>query len=149
MNLEKTQKLLQRIIDRQPGAKVLVCYRREAKVKKGSPIVHKEVCLDTKFGINYDNKKSTVIGRQNGTLPKQNAGLFPGWKWYSHPYILQYKDRFYLRIDTENSKKTITWTCNGAEVEYTDIEQYLLASEKKEDTKPVANIKLNDLISVG
>ena len=148
MNLEKTQKLLQRIIDRQPGAKVLICYRREAKVKKGSPIVHKEVCLDTKFGINYDNKKSTMVGRQNGTLPKQNAGLSWG-RWYSYPYLIEHKDKYYLRIDTEKSKKTISWYCGGAEVDYNDIEHYLLASEKKPDTKPVANIKLNDLISVG
>jgi hypothetical protein len=65
-------------------------YRKVLKMKKGKPQLYKRVLRTAKPGVAYDNIGVVKEGRQDGTLPAENAGL-NGVEWVDYPYCLRNK----------------------------------------------------------
>lgn len=66
-----------------------------------------------RIGVQYDNKSSVVVKRENGILPSENQGL-RGCEWVQCPYILQGKTALQLRITlAQNTKFDTKYFING------------------------------------
>jgi hypothetical protein len=148
------QTILESVVSAQKGANISLCWRRKAKTKKSAAnlLIEKEVCTVGRVGVNYDNIKTTIEGRETGELPSQNAGL-PWGQWQMYPFLIEHKGQVYLRMTRGTSDKVtpyVQWYLNGAEVTYSQIEPYILASEKpKKSDNPVFNVKIEDMNYVG
>ena len=139
------QTILEQVVSQKKGANVHLCWRRTCKTKKsaGNIRVEKEVCTVGRIGVNYDNMKSTKEGRADGSLPSQNAGL-PWGQWQMYPFLIEHKETVYLRMSKGTSDKvkpSVTWFVNGVEADYSEVERFILASEKpKKSDNPVFNV---------
>lgn len=114
-------------------------------------ITKKTVARNVRIGAGYDNLSATRAGRENGTLPAQNAGL-NGMVWNVYPVILtsEKTGKDYIRIETaKNTNFSTVYFMNGEEVRKDSIAQYLQASEKREgDIPSVMNIATEYISSI-
>lgn len=119
------------------GTFVNITITRPAKVKKSveSAIEKHSEYIGARLGIDYDNLAQTKTLREDGSIPKENAGLVWG-EWLNFPYLIQHKGQIYLRVYAEISKIKTTWIENGEEVSKNNIADKLLSSEK--------NTRVND-----
>jgi hypothetical protein len=125
-----------------------VTWRRECKTRKGSPVVHKTVTAIVRAGIDYDNQKIVQNKRENGELPKENAGL-PWGEWFIFPYIVKHKENFYLRFYPFNGGKVLTkFELDGNTVEFDRVKDYLLSSEKQEREGDCFVVKENSILAL-
>lgn len=111
-----------------------------------------------RFGVKYENMKSTKEGRANGSLPAVNAGLRWGnWKPGEENYIIENNGSTYLRCATSPNKGKNYYFINGVLSSKEEAEKMCLASEfakPKKDGKeakkpPVLCIKTDSIISIG
>lgn len=126
-----------------------VGWERPCKVKKNCPQIDKRtVAKNVRIGASYDNMAVVKTARENGELPKENQGLF-GLEWLKYPYVLvnPKTNKQFLRIETaKNTKFETQYFMNGREVKKTEIENYLLSSEKSKGEIPtVMNIGLDNI----
>lgn len=129
-------------------------YTKACKVKKGSPTIIKTTrVLNARIGCSYDALKSTQKAKgvdSRAEAEKLNTGL-RGMEWINYPTILKSikTDKHYIRLETsKNTKFNTTYKVNGVEVDKSEIEQYLQASEKRtgEGEMPtVMNIGVDDI----
>jgi len=156
---DNVNEIISQTISQRKGANVRLCWKRPVKTKKSAGLikVEKEVCTTGRVGIDHENKKSTIAGRADGSLPAVNAGLpWGNWEWF--PYIIEHNGQRYLRLNPpiDNEKRPIkvssvvTWFLNDTETTYEKIEAYLMASEKRNDReKSVYNVKIESMNYVG
>ena len=122
-------------------------YRGNTVVKSS----HKTV----RFGVKYDNMKSTKEGRANGTLPAVSSGLpWGNWKPGEENYIIEHKGNTYLRCATSPNKGKSYYFINGVLSTKEEAEKMCLASEfakPKEGAKktPVMCIKTDSIVTIG
>lgn len=65
----------QKLKNARGGQFVAVVWQRACKVKKGSPAIQKRCAANgLTFGVDYDKRAIVVAGRDDGTLPAENAG---------------------------------------------------------------------------
>ena len=129
-------------------------YTKACKVKKGSPeIIKTTKVLNARIGCSYDALKTTREAKGVETKAEAralNTGL-RGMEWIQYPTILKSvkTDKHYIRLETsKNTKFNTTYKVNGVEVDKSEIEQYLQASEKRtgEGEMPtVMNIGVDDI----
>jgi hypothetical protein len=120
------------------GQFVAVVWQRACKVKKGAPAIQKRCAANgLTFGVNYDNRGVVVAGREDGTLPAENAGLI-GRTWVEFPRFLK-SDKsgaMMARFNvTKSSRFATQFLLNGKRVELEKVKEFLYASEyaKRED----------------
>ena len=100
---------VQAVIENAPkGANIILEWTRAVKTRAGvSEAVTKFVRMIGRIGIEYDNIGTVVEKRQNGDLPKENAGLQDWQKWVQYPYLLAHKTNgtLYVRLYKGTSAK--------------------------------------------
>lgn len=123
----------------------IVTERRCKTYKNVEDIIIKKMrATSLTFGVGYDNKKSTIEGRENGTLPPENAGL-KGREWTLYPYFMVGKSGNEL-VRTNITKNTVFVTeyfKNGEPVSFDDIKELLVSSEKRPKDKDLTTMDLN------
>lgn len=143
------------IVSDKKGANLSAEWKRPMKVRKtaGEISVEKVTKCVVRGGIDYDNIGVVKEGREDGTLPQENAGL-PWGEWIAFPFHIAHKGNDYLRLypasGIEFTPKT-TYYLNGEEVGKDIVEPLCLASEfKVNEQKPLCfTIKAESLVSIG
>jgi hypothetical protein len=146
-------KTLEKLLAAPGGAFISAAWRRPAKTRKGvSALVEKSVAAHSlTFGVAYDNRAVVREGREDGTLPAENAGL-RGFTWEVFPRILRADKtgKLYARLNvTAGSKFAAVWFLNGKRVEKSIVAPLLLASETGSGERPVVlNVALDNLTAL-
>ena len=124
--------LLKTFLDKT-GQICSVVWRRSCKVRANCPFaIEKEVCATVRAGLNYDNQAVVKEKRETGELPAKNAGLSWG-EWLIFPYVISHKGQNYFRFYPFPGGKVVTqYFRDGERVNFEQVEQYLLASEKQD-----------------
>ena len=140
-----------RLENNQKGSFTAMVWERPVKTKKAysNEVITKRSEGVIRLGINYDNIKHVKEKRANGELPKENQGLQWG-QWELYPYIITNKGKKYLRVTTSKNNKIKTkYFVNGRETSYDEIENMLLASEKRStDELDVFTIDIDNIIAL-
>lgn len=127
-------------------------YSKPLKTRKGvSDSIMKRTTIQVRFGVDYDNMKSTIEGRANGTLPAVNQGLHPSLKWLDDGNFIQNikTGGIQLRVANAHGNKTVTeYFMNGLPVKKEDVEPLCLASEFKGNSNTVFNIGIEKIESI-
>ena len=105
---------------------------RFGKTKKSctSKIVKRTLFKNARLGMNYDNLQQTQDFREQGSIPEKNAGL-PWGEWEMYPFIITHKGNRYLRAYVKKDLIVTEWYKDGERVSKEEIEDVLLASEKR------------------
>jgi hypothetical protein len=118
-----TPKFIDRILNLKKGSFVTVAFKRAAKVRKNQT---------------YDNIGAVQEGRENGTLPGENAGL-PYGVWHTFPYVIEHNGEFHYRW-TMTGGKTLDSHYedeNGNIISAENAREICLASEFPTNKGPV------------
>jgi hypothetical protein len=158
MNIEQVRTL----ILGKKGSNLPAVIHKELKTLKAHKDrkVEKITKLIIRGGIGYDNMKAVMEGRENGTLPEENAGL-PWGEWADEEGIhITHKGSDYVRmypasgINIATGHKfvpEVSYLLDGKEVpkeEVMDLCQKSEFPDKKEE--PLCfTIKLDNLVSLG
>lgn len=139
---------------RKRGSFHSVLWERNLKTKKaaGDSIVTKRTYgYALRFGVTYDNLKSTKQGRADGTLPAQNAGLI-GREWIVPNLTLRSlkTGKTLLRVSLAKSSKFVTeYYLNGRKVDKSKIEPLVLKSEiRSHDMPEVFDVCTDDILCI-
>ena len=146
-------------ISTRKGSNVRAIWAKNLKTRKGvSDVVEKVTSLVVRGGIDYDNMKTVKEGREDGSLPSENAGL-PWGEWAEFPYHITHKGTEYARfypasgIDIATGAAFVPhveYFLNGNPVEKKDIQQICLASEfpNRDETPLCFTIKADNVRSI-
>jgi hypothetical protein len=135
------------------GGFISAVWQRDCKVRKGvTARVEKRVAAHSlTFGVNYDNRAVVIAGREDGSLPAENAGL-RGFTWTEFPRFLRAdkSGKDYARLNvTAKSRFSSVYLLNGKRVKLEEIQDLLLASETAKGERPtVMNVALDNLCAV-
>lgn len=141
MNIEETLKS-------KKGQFTRAAWVRDCKVKVGAPSIRKATVMTVRAGIEYDNMKVVKDKRESGELPAENAGL-PWGEWEVYPYLIQHHGIRYARLYPMASSNTqVAYFMDGKERTFEEVEQYLLASEKRKQKGDCITVKLADLVEL-
>jgi hypothetical protein len=136
------------IIKTRKGQNINAVWGKSLKTRKGvEDVVEKVTSIVVRGGIEYDNMGVVKDGREDGSLPEENAGL-PWGEWVEYPFHIAHKDQDYCRfysasgVDISTGGEFIPKTeyyMNGEVVDKSVIEPLCLASEfrKPSDDKPL------------
>ena len=133
------------------GQFVRASWGRVCKTRKGSPEVRKVTVTTVRTGIDYNALTAVEAQRASGDLPTEPQPL-PWGEWNDFPWTIVHNGQYYLRLyPAVNANTQVQYFMGDESVEYDAIEQYLLATEKREesDQEPLCfTIKMNDLIDI-
>lgn len=106
------------------------------------------------IGVEYDNKKAVIEGRESGELPSENQGLTWG-VWYKYPLVIEHKGNYYMRaylIHNTNNKVHTKYFIGDEEVELNSIIDRMYAKDKpkarEENHDVVLTIPINSIIEL-
>lgn len=104
-----------------------------------------------RFGCSFENLKSTKIGRENGSIPKNNSGLpYGNWVKGWEGYLIEHKGIFYVRVASSPNKSKTIYLVNGVPTGEDIVRNMCLASEFHKGEKPaVFNIKADNIVNIG
>lgn len=121
------------------GQHVQAVWQRPVKtLKTFTGIVAKRTSAFVRTGINYANLSSVKAGIASGERGEVESLPWGKWRDGHENYIIDHNGTEYVRLypavfgNLVEATKT-EFTLNGVPVEYTTIEPYLLASEKRKD----------------
>lgn len=124
---------------------------RPMKVRKGQESITKVSEFVARIGVVYDNMKSVIQKREDGSLPEENQGL-PWGKWVKFPYLIEHKDTMYIRCSaTKNSMQSgkVVYYRNGEEINVDEVKKSCLASEfSKSEPSDIFNVKVDSILEV-
>ena len=152
MDIEKVKTLIMG----KKGSNLSAVIRKDLKTKmahKGSK-VSKITRLVIRGGISYDNMAVVQEGREDGTLPAQNAGL-PWGQWADDTGIhITHKGTEYARMYPASGiafTPKVQYFLDGVEVDKSQVESICLASEfPKHDEEPLCfTIKAENIVEIG
>lgn len=127
-------------------------------------LLEKHTVAVVQAGVDYANLSSVKQGIADGTRGEVQPLSWGEWytdpitgkSWF--PYVIKHKDEFYIRLTTStasNHHANSVFFVNGEEVTKDEFAKYLTPSEAKkllnptpEDTPPVFNIKLNNILAI-
>ncbi len=142
------------IIKGHKGQNLRAVWIRPMKTRKGVlNVVEKMTTAVIRGGVNYDNITRVIEGREDGTLPAENAGLKWG-EWVEFPFHITHKGGDYVRLYPASGLDfvpTVTYFIDGVEVSKEEVEALCLASEfRKTDDKPLCfTLKAESVVSIG
>jgi len=126
--------IIKEVVKSRKGQNLSVVINRPLKTKKahGGNRVEKVTKIVIRGGISYDNIGLVKEGRENGTLPEQNAGL-PWGEWADDSGIhITHKGSDYARFYPASGVQfpvVTEYFLNGISVDKGQIEPLCLASE--------------------
>jgi hypothetical protein len=135
------------------GGFISAVWQRDCKVRKGivSRVEKRVAAHSLTFGVAYDNRAVVQSGRENGTLPAENAGL-KGFEWIEYPRFLRAvkSGKLYARLNvTKKTRFASTYWLDGKRVTKASVEPMLLASEISSGEVPtVINVGLDNFRAV-
>lgn len=102
------------------GSNLKAIWKKKLKTRKDSSafVVEKTTKAIVRGGITYDNMKAVVEGREDGTLPSENAGL-PWGEWAEFPFHITHKGTSYARLYPASGVNVSTGEAFFPEVEFT------------------------------
>lgn len=146
----KNQHIVDYITTRK-GQFTRASWSRSCKVRKGSPEVTKVTVTTVRAGIDYNSLTAVQEKRANGELPAE-PGPLPWGSWLSFPWTISHKDQIYLRLyPGANANSEVQYFSEGETKTYEEVEEYLLASEKRKDNEEpllCITVKLDDILEV-
>jgi hypothetical protein len=132
-----TTQLFEVLGTRQRGAIATVISYRPCKTRKGSPAVTKRTQMQMRLGHNYENQASTIEARENG-----REKLAPEQLWHEPcPEVDGGRNLFrrhktngqiYLFGQPSGNPARSQFFLDGKPVSYAEVEDFLLASEKRD-----------------
>lgn len=139
----------------QKGSIHTIVYGKKLKTRAGCGDVYEKVTVTQgRFGVEYNNLKAVVNGRNVGNLPVEPCALPKGTTWSEYPFYINGKSGIQLRVARANSGygKT-TYFKNGQKIDKATAEAACLASEfpkyNPEAPKPaIFNIGIEKIISI-
>lgn len=139
MNIE----IIKQVIKGRKGQNLSAVIGKSLKTKKAHAgnKVEKVTKLVIRGGVEYDNMGVVQEGREDGSLPSENAGL-PWGEWAEYPLHITHKGTDYARFYPASGIKFaphVQYLLNGVEVDKSVIEPLVLASElpKPKDEEPL------------
>lgn len=123
---------------------------RPLKVKKGKAEILKDSTFTCRVGVNYDNITAVKEGREDGSLPAENAGL-PWGEWLVFPYVIAHKGCHYFRctsVHNDNAIPRVIYTRNGVEITKDEAKADALASEFYEKEGEVFTVKVESITEI-
>lgn len=146
MNYEQIKQIVR---SKKKGTFSRIYLKKELKTRKGvNAIIEKQTIFSGRLGLVYDNMRSVQIKRQNGELPKENAGLTWG-EWEEYPYFIKNGNKRYLRISlVPESQFLVSYFRDGDEVDLKDIEPLVLQSNFKSKNSTVAQTIQPDVLTI-
>lgn len=134
------------------GQVCTVSWERPCKVRSAfkDTQVTKEVTMQCRAGVTYDNISRVQDKREAGELPAENQGL-PWGKWFIFPHVIEHNGAFYLRFSyfPSNVPSKVTYRIQGQEVAKDEALKLCLASESQERGElDVFNVKSDYIKSI-
>lgn len=144
-------------IQHRKGQNLRAVWQREAHCCKGHkvPRIEKRTSTLVRTGIDFANLGSVKAGIEAGE--REAVQPLASWQeWASFPFILRAKKggTEYVRLYHASfaNKPHVEWLLEGRAVPFSEVEPYLLASEKPKEDKeasPCFQVKCEDLLSIG
>jgi len=138
------------------GQHVQIVWQRAAKVAKSCQfLIVKRTTAYVRSGINYSNLQSIRDAIEAGTREAVEGLPWGQWREGFANYIIDHKDKEYVRLYPASfdnlSHPQVEWLMDGKPATYTEVEPYLLASEKhKDEDKPACfTVNAENVLSVG
>ena len=138
MELKQIQKIVK---EATKGANIRLAWNRICKTKKTCfDDIRKSVKTVGRIGIDYNNQKVVKDKRESGELPEESQTIWNGkGQWFEYPYLLRHTgtDQKYLRLykGISDPPAKTTYYRNNQEVPFENVENDLLASEKKHSSE--------------
>lgn len=122
---------------------------RECRIHNGNAPVTKEASFICRIGVTYDNIKVVQEKRENGDLPRVNAGLSWG-QWAVFPYVIYHNGEWYFRCTVvPGGFKNVTYYQNGREITRERAMDQCLASEfRRGRNNDVFVVKVSSIVEV-
>jgi hypothetical protein len=139
------------IIGTPKGANIILEHERDCKVRKGvAESIRKHVRTVGRIGIEYNNVAAVQEKRRTDELPAEPQPL-PWGQWSEYPYLIEHKGTYYIRLYRGTSplvKPKTFFLLNGKEIDKSEIEEKLLASEKRISTADTITVKVKDILQI-
>ena len=111
----------------------------EITITGEAPVVEKVTSIVIRGGVEYDNQKVVMEGRDDGTLPEENAGL-PWGQWVEYPFHIEHKGSDYARFYAASGlsfEPKVEYYLNGELTTKAIVEPLCLASEFRKSDDPM------------
>ena len=143
----------QKVIDLASQFKEKNCFcsygtRKVVETLKDSPTIEKESFAQAQLAVDYEASVNKGLIAE-GKKAKFVAAPLPWGNWRTglEGIILEHKGKQYIRVQytdamASNTKLVVNWYMNGKKCEYSEVEQYLRASEKV-STKTIDKTRMN------
>jgi hypothetical protein len=132
------------------GSNLSAIFAKTLKTRKGvENKVEKITRIVVSSGKTYDNQAVVIEGRENGTLPSENAGL-PWGEWVEFPYHIAHKGSDYVRFYPASGidfQPKVEYFLDGIQVDKTTIQPLCLASEfqSRKDAPMAMTVKVDNV----
>ena len=123
---------IKNILSTRKGANLHAIFGKGMKTRKGvESKVEKITSIIVRGGVEYDNQQVVKEGREDGTLPAENAGL-PWGQWAEYPFHIEHKGSDYVRFYSASGlafEPKVEYYLDGIQVDKATIQPLCLASE--------------------
>ena len=132
------------------GSNLSAIFGKTLKTRKGvENKVEKITRLVVSSGKTYDNQAVVKEGREDGTLPEENAGL-PWGEWVEFPYHISHKGSDYVRFYPASGidfQPKVEYFLDGIQVDKATIQPLCLASEfpNRQDAPMAMTVKVDNV----
>ena len=153
--------IIKQTLASKKGANLKATWAKKLKTRKdvGAVVVEKKTSMVVRGGIDYDNMKVVQEGREDGSLPSENAGL-PWGEWAEFPLHITHKGTDYARFYPASGVNIatggdfipeVTFFINGQEATREEAQAVCLASEfpKREEAPLCFTIKAENVVTLG
>ncbi len=144
---------IKNILATRKGSNLHAIFGKEMKTRKGvENKVEKITSIVVRGGIDYDNQAVVKEGREDGTLPEENAGL-PWGEWVEFPYHIQHKGTDYVRFYSASGlsfEPKVEYYLDGIQVDKATIQPLCLASEfpNRQDAPLAMTVKAENVKAI-
>jgi hypothetical protein len=144
---------IKNILATRKGQNLSAVFGKELKTRKGvQDCVEKVTSIVVRGGIDYDNQALVKEGREDGSLPEENAGL-PWGQWAEFPYHITHKDTDYVRFYSASGlsfEPKVEYYLNGELTTKETIQPLCLASEfpNRQDAPLAMTVKAENVKAI-
>ena len=138
-------------LDIKPGTICTITYVRPIKLKKAfkGKYALLERTFQGQYGVSYDNTKKVIEKRENGELPKENAGL-PYGEWEEYPFTIKHDGKIYHRFNIIKSTvpEENLYFLDGKLVNRADLVPLCYSTELNEKNEMIRNLTVDQITHI-
>ena len=131
---------IKNIVKCHKGANLSAILGKQLKTRKGeTAVIEKVTSIVIRGGVEYDNQKVVIEGREDGTLPEENSGL-PWGQWVEYPFHIEHKGAQYARFYAASGlsfEPKVEYYLNGELTTKAIVEPLCLSSEFRKSDEPM------------